>query len=118
MRTGMLLFLLSFSSRPLVLSSYLSFSLVISMDIYAAVIGMVLLLEATRRALGPPLMIVACLFLVYIFAGPLMPEVVSHRGASLSKAASHMWITTEGVFGIALGVSTSFVFLFVLFGAL
>ncbi|MBL4816304.1 MAG: TRAP transporter permease [Shewanella sp.] len=90
----------------------------ISMDITAAVIGMVLLLEATRRALGPPLMIVACLFLVYIFAGPLMPEVVSHRGASLSKAASHMWITTEGVFGIALGVSTSFVFLFVLFGAL
>lgn len=90
----------------------------ISMDIYVAVVGMVLLLEATRRALGPPLMIVAGLFLIYIFAGPYMPEVISHRGASLSKAASHLWITTEGVFGIALGVSTSFVFLFVLFGAL
>lgn len=90
----------------------------IPMDIYLAVVGMVLLLEATRRALGPPLMIVAGFFLIYIFAGPYMPEVISHRGASLSKAASHLWITTEGVFGIALGVSTSFVFLFVLFGAL
>ncbi|WP_028865588.1 TRAP transporter permease [Psychromonas aquimarina] len=90
----------------------------ITMDIAAAVTGMVLLLEATRRALGPALMLVAGVFLVYIFAGPMMPEVISHRGASLAKAASHLWITSEGVFGIALGVSTSFVFLFVLFGAL
>ncbi len=90
----------------------------ITMDIAAAVTGLLLLLEATRRALGPALMIVAGLFLVYIFAGPMMPEVISHRGASLAKAASHLWITSEGVFGIALGVSTSFVFLFVLFGAL
>ncbi|WP_019614524.1 TRAP transporter permease [Psychromonas ossibalaenae] len=90
----------------------------VTMDIVASVTGMLLLLEATRRALGPALMIVAGVFLVYIFAGPIMPEVISHRGASLAKAASHLWITSEGVFGIALGVSTSFVFLFVLFGAL
>lgn len=87
-------------------------------DISVAVIGMLLLLEATRRALGPPLMIVAALFLIYVFWGPYMPSVISHPGASLSKAASHLWLSTEGVFGIALGVSTSFVFLFVLFGAL
>ncbi|WP_415888103.1 TRAP transporter permease [Neptuniibacter sp. QD37_6] len=90
----------------------------ITMDIAVAVSGMVLLLEATRRALGPPLMVVAGIFLLYTFAGPYMPEVIAHKGASLNKAMSHQWLTSEGVFGVALGVSTSFVFLFVLFGAL
>ncbi|CAM4195711.1 MULTISPECIES: TRAP transporter permease [Vibrio] len=89
-----------------------------SFDIVAAVTGMVLLLEATRRALGPPLMVVAAVFLLYTFGGPHMPDVIAHKGASLNKAMSHLWLTTEGVFGIALGVSTSFVFLFVLFGAM
>ncbi|GAK83474.1 TRAP-type uncharacterized transport system [Vibrio ponticus] len=87
-------------------------------DIVMAVIGMLLLLEATRRALGPPLMVVAAVFLLYTFAGPHMPDVIAHKGASLNKAMSHLWLTTEGVFGVALGVSTSFVFLFVLFGAM
>ncbi|GEK14341.1 TRAP transporter permease [Aliivibrio fischeri] len=87
-------------------------------DIVAAVMGMILLLEATRRALGPPLMVVAAVFLLYTFAGPHMPDVIAHKGASLNKAMSHLWLTTEGVFGVALGVSTSFVFLFVLFGAM
>ncbi|GAB2668916.1 TRAP transporter permease [Vibrio panuliri] len=87
-------------------------------DIVVAVIGMLLLLEATRRALGPPLMVVAAVFLLYTFAGPHMPDVIAHKGASLNKAMSHLWLTTEGVFGVALGVSTSFVFLFVLFGAM
>jgi TRAP transporter 4TM/12TM fusion protein len=87
-------------------------------DLVVAVIGMVLLLEATRRALGPPLMIVALVFLAYVFLGPYMPDILAYGGASLRKAMSHLWLTTEGVFGIALGVSTSFVFLFVLFGSL
>ncbi|MBA5762126.1 TRAP transporter permease [Vibrio sp. 404] len=87
-------------------------------DIVISVIGMLLLLEATRRALGPPLMVVAAVFLLYTFAGPHMPDVIAHKGASLNKAMSHLWLTTEGVFGVALGVSTSFVFLFVLFGAM
>ncbi|MCR9421989.1 TRAP transporter permease [Vibrio sp. RM-69-4] len=87
-------------------------------DIAVSVTGMVLLLEATRRALGPPLMLVAALFLLYTFGGPYMPDVIAHKGASLNKAMSHLWLTTEGVFGVALGVSTSFVFLFVLFGAM
>ena len=87
-------------------------------DIIVSVAGIILLLEATRRALGPPLSIVAGIFIAYIFLGPYMPEVISHGGASLAKTSSHLWISSEGVFGIALGVSTSFVFLFVLFGAL
>ncbi|HRM69872.1 MAG TPA: TRAP transporter permease [Thauera phenylacetica] len=88
------------------------------MDLAAAVVGMLLLLEAARRALGLPMVILAAVFLVYIFFGPYMPEVIAHRGASLAKGMSHMWLTTEGVFGVAVGVSTSFIFLFVLFGAL
>ncbi|HSR55096.1 MAG TPA: TRAP transporter permease [Alphaproteobacteria bacterium] len=90
----------------------------IDRDIAVAVVGMVLLLEATRRALGLPLVVVAVVFLAYAFLGPWMPDVIAHAGASLTKAMSHQWITSEGVFGVALGVSTSFVFLFVLFGAL
>ena len=89
-----------------------------TMDLLVACIGIPLLLEATRRALGPPLAIIALLFLVYSLAGPWMPGMLAHRGVSFTAMANHQWITTEGVFGIALGVSTSFVFLFVLFGAL
>ncbi len=87
-------------------------------DYVVAVIGLMLLLEATRRALGPALMIVATMFLAYTFLGPLMPSIIAHKGNNLSEVVNHQWITTEGVFGIALGVSTSFVFLFVLFGSL
>ena len=87
-------------------------------DVIIGVVGILLLLEATRRALGPPLMIVASVFLIYSLAGPWMPGILSHGGVSLYGLINHQWLTTQGVFGIALGVSTSFVFLFVLFGAL
>jgi TRAP transporter 4TM/12TM fusion protein len=87
-------------------------------DMVVAIGGIVLLLEATRRSLGLPLAVVAAVFIIYSLAGPHMPAVIAHKGASLSKLASHQWLGTEGVFGVALGVSTSFVFLFVLFGAL
>ena len=90
----------------------------VTADLIAAAVGILLLLEATRRVLGPPLMVVASVFLMYAFAGPYMPDVIAHKGASFNKAMSHFWITSEGVFGVALGVSTSFVFLFVLFGSL
>lgn len=87
-------------------------------DLVTACIGIPLLLEATRRALGPALAVIALVFLGYSLAGPWMPGLLAHRGVSFTALANHQWITTEGVFGIALGVSTSFVFLFVLFGAL
>jgi len=90
----------------------------IMQDFVVAVIGIMILLEATRRALGPALMIVASVFLLYTVLGPNMPSIIAHKGNSLSEIVNHQWITTEGVFGIALGVSTSFVFLFVLFGSL
>jgi len=84
-----------------------------SVDLFLSVIGLILLLEATRRSLGPPLMVVAIIALTYAFLG-----AGGYGGASLNKIVSHMWITTEGAFGIAVGVSASMVFLFVLFGAL
>ncbi|WP_417698246.1 TRAP transporter permease [Psychromonas sp.] len=87
-------------------------------DLVVSVIGIVLLLEATRRTLGPPLMIVAIIFLTYSVAGPYMPEIIAHKGVTLKELVNHQWLTTEGVFGIAVGVSSNFVFLFVLFGAL
>ncbi len=87
-------------------------------DLVVAVTGLILLLEATRRALGPPLMVVATVFIIYTFAGPHMPDVIAHKGASLVKGMSHYWLTTEGVYGVALGVSTGMVFMFVLFGSL
>nr|WP_067293639.1 TRAP transporter permease [Marinobacterium profundum] len=87
-------------------------------DLLVSVVGILLLLEAARRTLGPPLMIVAIIFLTYSLAGPYMPDIIAHKGVTLKQLINHQWITTEGVFGIALGVSSSFVFLFVLFGAL
>ncbi len=87
-------------------------------DIIVACIGIVLLLEATRRAIGLPLAVVAVVLLSYTYFGPHMPSVIAHKGASLAAIINHQWITTEGVYGVALGVSTDFVFLFVLFGAL
>ena len=89
-----------------------------NVDLAVAVVGLILLLEATRRALGPPLMVVATIFIIYTFGGQHMPDVISHKGASLVKGMGHYWLGTEGVFGVALGVSTSMVFMFVLFGAL
>ena len=87
-------------------------------DLVVSVAGLIFILEATRRALGPPLMVVAIVFLGYTFLGPHMPDVIAHKGASLNKGMSHYYLTTEGVYGIALGVSTSMVFLFVMFGSL
>ena len=90
----------------------------ITFDLAVSVAGLVLLFEAGRRALGPALSAIGIVFVLYIFAGPYLPEMVSHKGASISRAMSQLWLTTEGVFGVALGVSTSLVFLFVLFGSL
>ncbi len=87
-------------------------------DIIIALIGIVILLEAGRRVIGIALSIIAIVFISYDMLGPYMPELIIHKGASLNKLAGHMFLTTEGIFGVPLGVSTGFVFLFVLFGSL
>ena len=88
------------------------------MDIVVATAGIVLLLEATRRAVGLPMTILALVFLAYIMLGRYLPDVIAHKGASLERMLSHQWLTTEGVFGVALGVSVGYIFIFVLFGSL
>jgi TRAP transporter 4TM/12TM fusion protein len=87
-------------------------------DIAIACTGLVLLLEATRRAVGWPMAALAAIFIAYAMLGPYMPEVLQHKGASLNRLLSHLWLTTEGVYGIALGVSTGAIFVYVLFGTL
>ena len=87
-------------------------------DILVSVVGVALLIEASRRAEGPWMPIISLTMLAYVFLGPYLPGLMSHKGASVGRAASHFWLTSEGVFGVALGVSTQFIFLFVLFGAL
>lgn len=89
-----------------------------TIDITVACVGIVLLLLATVRALGPPLAIVALVFLLYCFGGQSMPGILAWKGASFGAVADNQWMSTDGVFGVPLGVSTKFVFLFVLFGAL
>jgi len=89
-------------------------------DLAISTIGIIIVLVATYRALGLPLVIVSSVFLTYVFFGdqPFIPEVIQWKGASYGKAMWHYWMQTEGVFGIALGVSASMIFLFVLFGAM
>jgi len=82
--------------------------------------GIVVLLISTYRALGLPLLCVVCVFLLYVFFGDrsFFPEVIQWKGASFGKAMWHMWMQEEGIFGVAVGVSTSLIFLFVLFGSI
>ncbi|MBI4561070.1 MAG: TRAP transporter permease [Candidatus Rokubacteria bacterium] len=76
-----------------------------------------LVLEAARRAVGIWLPAITAIFFLYAFVGPWMPELFSHRGYSLRRVIGHLYVTTEGIFGIPVGVSATFVFAFVLFGA-
>ena len=89
-------------------------------DLVAASVGMIVLGTAVYRALGLPLVVVASVFVLYVFFGhsELLPDAIRWKGASFGKAMWHYWIQTEGVFGVALGVSASMIFLFVLFGAI
>ncbi|WP_172199049.1 TRAP transporter permease [Campylobacter sp. RM16188] len=87
-------------------------------DIAVSCIAVLILFEAGRRVIGPALGIIAAIFLAYDYFGQYMPDIIAHQGASLNKLAGHMYLTTEGVFGVPLGVSVSFIYLFVLFGSL
>ena len=87
-------------------------------ELIIGAIGILLLLEATRRAIGIPLVIVASIFLIYSIFGQSMPEVISHQGLSLKRLIGYHWFGGEAIFGIPISVSVSFVFLFVLFGSM
>ncbi len=87
-------------------------------DIIFGALLVILLLEASRRVIGPALPVIASFFILYSFFGPYMPEVVAFKGVSLNRFMGQMTMSTEGIYGIPLDVSATIVFLFVLFGAM
>ena len=86
-------------------------------DFIVALIGTVLVFEAARRVVGWPMIIVALVFLLYAFFGPYVPGIMAHRGVGLEEMFDHLFFTTEGIFGTPMGVSSTFIYLFILFGA-
>ncbi len=87
-------------------------------DVLAGVVGVVTLLEASRRALGWPISFIAACFIGYGYAGPALPGVLRHGGYSTGRLVGQLYLGQEGIYGIPLGVAASFVFIFILFGAL
>jgi TRAP transporter 4TM/12TM fusion protein len=90
----------------------------VPVEIIIGMIGIMLLLEATRRAIGMPLVIIAVCFLLFSYFGRYAPDIISHGGLSLKRLVGFQWFDQEAIFGIPIGVSVDFIFLFVLFGAL
>ena len=87
-------------------------------EIIIGSIGILLLLEATRRAIGIPLVVIAVIFLLFSVFGQSMPDLISHQGLSIKRLVGYHWFGGEAIFGIPISVSVSFIFLFVLFGAI
>ncbi|MCS7280632.1 MAG: TRAP transporter permease [Desulfobacterota bacterium] len=86
-------------------------------DVFFGLLTIGLVLEMTRRVIGLPLVIVALVFLFYAYFGPYLPSTIAHKGYDLERIAAHMYTTLEGIYGIPIGVSATFVILFVIFGA-
>jgi len=90
----------------------------VPIELIIGIIGILILLEATRRAIGLPLVVIAVCFLLFSYFGKYAPEMISHGGLSLKRLVGFQWFDQEAIFGIPIGVSVDFIFLFVLFGAL
>jgi len=90
----------------------------IPIELIIGIIGILILLEATRRVIGKPLAIIAIIFLLFSYFGQYAPDIISHGGLSLNRLVGFQWFDQEAIFGIPIGVSVDFIFLFVLFGAL
>ena len=88
-----------------------------NIDLIFGIVAILITLEIARRVVGAALPIVAIIFLAYAYLGPYMPGLLAHRGFSLERIVSHMYLGLEGIMGIPLGVSATFVFMFILFGA-
>jgi TRAP transporter 4TM/12TM fusion protein len=88
------------------------------LDMVMGVITVLCVLEGARRAVGLPLALISALFILYAFVGPYMPDILAHRGYGVRRVVDHLYLTMEGIFGVPLWVSSTFVFAFVLFGAI
>ncbi len=96
----------------------LSNNFIIPIELILGIIGILILLEATRRVIGVPLVVIAVCFLLFSYFGQYAPDIISHGGLSLKRLVGFQWFDQEAIFGIPIGVSVDFIFLFVLFGAL
>ena len=103
--------------RQGILASIDFFGLIIPYELILGSFGVLLLLEATRRAIGIPLVAIALIFLLFSIFGQKMPDLISHQGLSITRLVGYHWFGGEAIFGIPISVSVSFIFLFVLFGA-
>ena len=103
--------------RQGILASLDFFGLKIPYELILGSFGILLLLEATRRAIGVPLVAIALIFLFFSVFGQKMPDLISHQGLSITRLVGYHWFGGEAIFGIPISVSVSFIFLFVLFGA-
>jgi TRAP transporter 4TM/12TM fusion protein len=86
-------------------------------DVVFGIIAILVLMEAARRIVGKEIVFLAALFLAYAYFGPKLPSIIAHRGYNITQIAEYMYLSTEGIFGIAIGVSSTYIFLFILFGA-
>lgn len=86
-------------------------------DVILGVLAIIVVLEGARRIVGKEIVILALLFLAYAYLGPKLPGMMAHRGYNITQIAEYMYLSTEGIFGIAIGVSSSYIFLFILFGS-
>ena len=93
-------------------------NIILPIELIIGIFGILILLEATRRAIGIPLVIIAVCFLLFSYFGKYAPDIISHGGLSLKRLVGFQWFDQEAIFGIPIGVSVDFIFLFVLFGAL
>jgi len=94
------------------------FGFTVPYEVILGSLGIILLLEATRRAIGIPLVAIALIFLLFSIFGQSMPDLISHQGLSITRLVGYHWFGGEAIFGIPISVSVSFIFLFVLFGAI
>ena len=88
------------------------------LDVIMGTLLVIIVLEAARRSTGWPVPIVAIIFLLYSFLGPYLPGDLAHRGYSLKRLSTYLSLSTDGIFGVPLGVSANFIFLFILYGAI
>lgn len=90
----------------------------VPLDIAIGILGILILFESCRRIVGIPILVIAAVFILYALCGRYMPGFLNHRGYKISRVVTHLFYNTEGIMGIPIGACSTFIFLFILFGAL
>ena len=95
-------------------------------DIWVSIIAIATLFEASRRIVGTGITVIGAIFIIYAMAGPRgalpwlgewLPGILAHRGIGFERLVAHLYLTQEGILGLPLGVAATYVFIFILFGA-